>query len=192
MNRKQVLLLLALGAIIAWLLYKGPGVVATQVVAAASDAIAYVMRKLGKAEAARRETLIGAAKAALDGLREELERDHGIQTFIGQTRRTPAEQAIARAENKSDTDNTWHFLDRAIDLYPIGPDGKPDHNAKLPDSVWLQMHRTAAAWAFTVPFRDLATGKRKYLKNGNWDGGHIEYREGLTFAQAERIKGSIA
>lgn len=181
MSRKHVLLLLALGALAAFLLYKGPDAV-----------VEFVMRALGKAEAARRAQLVPSAQLALDGLRLELEERHGIRTFVGQTRRTSSEQKVLVAGGASDTEQSWHLVDRAVDLYLVDPaTGDPDLNAKLPDSMWLTMHQVANRWGWRVPFRDLTTGKRKYLKSGAWDGGHLEYREGLTFAQAATVGRAI-
>ena len=180
MKRSHVFALLALGGLVALLLYKGPGELAATVEE-------FVMRALGKGELAKRATLVPAAQLALDGMRLELEETHGIQTFIGQTRRMAEEQAINIAAGRSDTANSWHLagVDRAVDLYLVDPKtGQPDLNARLPDAQWLTMHQVAAKWGFTIPFRDLTTGKRKLLKSGKWDGGHIEYREGLTWAAA--------
>lgn len=176
-----MVVLLILGGVLAVLAYKGPEEVAE-----------FVMRVLGKKEAARRATLVASAQLALDGMRLELEEQHKIRTFIGQTRRTNSDQAIRVKQGRSDTADSWHLegIDRAVDLYPIDPaTGDPDFNAKLPDSVWLIVHQVAAKWGFNVPFRDLATGRRKFLKSGSWDGGHLEYREGLTFAVAKAAAG---
>jgi len=172
---KRTLILLAVGAVVAVLLYRGP--------VAVDEAIAFVMRALGKKEAANRAALVPEAREALDQLRSVLEERHGIDTLIGQTKRTVADQAGAQAVGRSDTADSWHLLGRAVDLYVYGPDGKPDMDGRHTDR-YLTMHREAAALGWRGIAFDLATGKKKYLSSGKWDGGHLEYRGGLTFAAA--------
>jgi len=181
MSKKHVVFLLVIGAAIAVLLYKGPDAV-----------VQFVMRALGKAEEARRQLLIPSARLALDGLRLELEEQHGIQTFVGSTLRTPSEQSVLVAGKASDTNQSWHLLGRAVDLYPIDPaTGKPDLDGRRGE-LYLQMHRVAPNWGWRgIAYADLATGKKKYLKSGVWDGGHLEFPEGMTWAQASTVGRAI-
>lgn len=189
MSRKHVLLLLAIGALVALLLYKGPDKVAATVEE-------WVMRALGKSEAARRAQLLPSAQLALDGLRLQLEEAHGIQTFVGSTLRTTNEQSVLVKGGASDTEASWHLLGRAVDLYVIDPaTGQPDMKARTAQpsqgDLYLKLHQVAAEWGWHGIAYDLATGKKKYLKSGAWDGGHLEYREGMTFAQAAAVGRSI-
>jgi hypothetical protein len=183
MNRKYVFLLLALGAVVALLLHKGADSVGAAVVG-------FVMRALGKAEDARRQLLIPAARDALDALRRDLEENHGVKTFVGSTLRTATEQAVLVKGKASDTNQSWHLLGRAVDLYPINPDtGKPDLDGRRGE-LFLKMHQVAVGHGWRgIAYSDLETGRRKYLKNGNWDGGHLEFPEGMTWAQAQARAG---
>ena len=177
MKRGHVLLLLALGAAIAFLLWKGPAAVEQ-----------LVLRALGQSERARRAQLIPSAQLALDGLREELEQI-GIETFIGSTLRTPEQQKALFDADKSPTStvNSWHILGRAVDLYPIGDDGQPDLAGKTWDTLFRSMHEMAPRWGFRgLAFN--ADGSRRYIKTKTgavWDGGHLEFPEGMTFSEAK-------
>lgn len=184
---KRAPLLLVLGIVVAVLLWRGPAVV--------DQAVAFVMRALGKKEEANRQALIPSARAALDSLRLELEQQHGIKTFVGSTRRTPAEQAVKVEANLSTTNNSWHLLGRAVDLYPIDPKtGQWDSAGRTWDTLFRKMHELAPRHGW----RGLAfnpDGSRRYLvmRDGSrkWDGPHLEFPEGMTFAQAQR-KGAAA
>lgn len=190
MRPKHVVVALILGAIAALLLWQGP-----ERLADAVDAIeAFVMRALGKKEAANRLELVPEARDSLDVVREELARVHGIDTLIGQTFRTPQQQAVRVATGASDTEQSWHLIRRAVDLYPIDPaTGQWDADGRTWDTLFRTMHDVAAShgWrgiAFAGPG---GQGARKFLRSGKWDGGHLEYRGGLTWAEAARREGFI-
>jgi hypothetical protein len=172
---RTTVLLLVMAAVIAVLFFKGPAVV--------DEAIQAIMRALGKKEEANRQALIPEARAALDGLRAQLMEEHGIDTLIGQTKRTLAQQTAAQAIGASDTPDSWHLIGRAVDLYVYGPDGKPDMDGRHTDR-YLAMHRVAAEHGWRGIAFDLETGKKKYLKSGKWDGGHLELRSGMSFTLA--------
>jgi hypothetical protein len=185
----HVVVALILGAVAALLLWQGP-----ERVADAIDALeAIVMRALGKKEAANRLELLPQVRDALDAVRAELAAE-GIETFIGSTYRTVEQQAAAVANRASDTEQSWHRLRRAVDLYPIDPEtGFWDGEGRTWDTLFRRMHDVAAAHGF----RGIAfvgpggQGARKFLSSGRWDGGHLEYREGLTWAAAAEAQGVI-
>jgi hypothetical protein len=187
MSTRNVVIALVLGALAALLLWRG----STEVALLAETVAGFVMRALGKDEQARRLQLLPNVRLALDGLRLELEEVHHIKTYVGSTLRTPKEQAAAVAASASDTQQSWHLLARAVDMYVIDPDtGLPDRAGKRTD-LYLQMHRSAVGWGFRGIAFDLATGAKKYLKSGKWDGGHLEFPEGMTWAQAAAVGGAI-
>lgn len=172
--KRSTVVLLVVGAVIAWLLYVGP-----------ESAVETLMRALPESEAKRRAQLQPAARAALDALREDLSKNHGIETYVGQTARTKAQQATALSEDKSDTENSWHLLLLAVDLYPIDPaTGQPDKAGKLWNTLFRKMHEVAPRHGWKGIAFD-AQGKRKYLKSGTWDGGHLQYTSGQTYAAAK-------
>lgn len=142
-------------------------------------------------EQARAQQLIPPAQVALAHLQAELSDRYGIDTYVGSVRRTPKQQAGNVAKGVSATQHSWHLLDRAVDLYPLLDDGKPDLNGKLWDTAFRRMHIVAAQFGW----RGLAfntDGTRRYItttKGKVWDGGHIEFPEGMTWEQASHQKG---
>jgi hypothetical protein len=142
-------------------------------------------------EQARAQQLIPAAQVALRDLQERLETVHGIRTYVGSTRRRQAEQDANVAKGVSATKNSWHLLGRGVDLYPYDPTtGKPDLPGKQ-----IELFRTMHLEAAKFGWRGLAfnqDGSRRYItttKGKVWDGGHLEFPEGMTFAQASHQKG---
>jgi hypothetical protein len=166
-------------------------ILAIIIVLLGGGAAVLAIRELGKSEAARRLTLIPAARAALDDLIEDLAK-LGVQVFVGSTRRTPTEQSVAVSSGASSTQQSWHLLDRAVDLYPIDPEtGQPDLNGKRTE-LFRIMHERAELHGWRgIAFN--ADGTKRYLNTSKgrvWDGGHLEFPEGLTWAQAEAVKRS--
>jgi hypothetical protein len=146
-------------------------------------------------EEARAAQLIPTAQLALERTRAELEQDWGIRTYVGSTRRNPDEQAKIVAKGNSATQKSWHLLGRAVDLYPYDPDtGKPDLAGKHVD-LFRTMQEVGAGYGWTnIAFNP--DGSKRLItttKNGKqvkvWDGGHMQFTEGMTFAQASHDKG---
>lgn len=139
------------------------------------------------AETASINALIPPAAAALRNLRDALAQA-GINTRVGSTRRTTAEQAAALASGHSSTTHSWHLLGRAVDLYPFDPlTGQLDLAGKN-TGLYRKMHQIAAMGGWEgLAFN--ADGSRRLLINGAgqkyWDGGHLQFTQGMTFAQAQ-------
>lgn len=169
MNRRVLLLV---GLVVLLLLVGGGAVVA--------------VRALSKSEAEREERLLPQVQAALERTRQDLAAE-GIETWVGSTKRTDAEQAAKVAAGVSTTSNSWHLLGRAVDLYPVLPGtNQPDLKGEHVDR-FRRMHAVAAQHGFRgLAFN--ADGSKRYItgsKGKIWDGPHLEYPEGMTFAQAK-------
>ena len=129
--------------------------------------------------------LLPEVRAALGELRTRL-RAKGIDTWVGSTLRDDATQAGYVDAGVSATQKSWHLVGRAVDLYPYDPlTGRPDlagHNTEA--------FRTMHAEASRVGFRGLAfntDGSKRYINTSKgkvWDGGHLEYPAGLSYAEA--------
>lgn len=140
--------------------------------------------KLPPSERARLEQLIPAAQSALLSLVAALAGE-GVELYIGSTRRDPAQQAAIVAKGNSATQHSWHLLGRGVDVYPkVG--GKPDLDGKSID-LFRRVHAVAPRFGW----RGLAfspDGSKRYITNAQgkkiWDGGHLEFPEGMTWAQA--------
>ena len=167
------------------------------VLLAAGGAVA--LRKLGETEEQRRQRLLPQVRAAFDRVRAELSATHGIELVIVSTRRTEDEQAVKVAEGKSTTNNSWHLLGRALDVQtarksPTTGKYVADPNGKDLDS-YKRLHEVARRHGFRgipngSPFT--SEGKKALLSNGVWDVYHIEYPEGMTFAQAAAKAAQVA
>lgn len=138
------------------------------------------IRPLTSAEQARLAQLM----PEVQGLVLELQRRlaaRGIQIFIGSTGRTDAEQSAQVAAGRSATNQSWHEVGRAVDIYVIDPStGQPDTKALRAD-----LYGVMGAEAQELGFRWLGF---QTLKSGSGtfsDPYHIELREGDTYAQAQ-------
>jgi hypothetical protein len=108
----------------------------------------------------------------------------GIRTTVGQTVRSDEEQ-----ENLPDTatatNDSWHEVARAIDLYPHRP-GQAWDKGDWADYVAMY---TEAAKLGARQIGMNADGTKRFITNRagtkTWDGGHLEFRDGLTYAQAK-------
>lgn len=155
--------------------------------------------KTSNSEAAKLGKLLPHVRARLERVRAALAA-RGIQTFVGQTLRTPEYQETRVASGNSATSKSWHlaFPDplggpdgaRALDMYPIDPaTGKPDLDGKRVD-LFKAMHDAGAVEGFqNLAFT--ADGSKRYIttnKGKIWDGGHMEYREGLSWDAAKAVK----
>lgn len=159
-------------------------------------AIALQPRKTGKGdrmptmnEAQKLAALQPHVRDALGKLRAKLA-GMGIKILIGQTRRTLEEEKANFDKGASATMNSWHMLGLAVDVYPYGPDGKPDLAGKHVD-LFRVMQNEAKAFGFSgISFNSDGTQKFITVNKGTprehktWDGGHLQYMGGMTFAQA--------
>lgn len=129
--------------------------------------------------------LLPHVRDALAELRRRLDAE-GIRTFVGQTLRS-IEYQRTLVGKASDTLDSWHLLGRAVDLYPYNPDtGQPDLPGKRID-LFRRMHDVAKTLGFEgIAFN--ADGSLRRLKSGAVDLGHLQFRDGMTFAQAARAQ----
>lgn len=136
-------------------------------------------------EAKRMSMLLPQVQSALQATINDLA-GQGIKVFIGQTRRTAEQEAANKAKGASATMHSWHLLGRAADVYVIDPEtGEPDLNGRNFE-LFKRMHQTAANYGFSnISFyadwtkRLITTSKGKI-----WDGGHMQFTEGKTWAEA--------
>jgi hypothetical protein len=174
MNRRYVLVVIVL------LLLLGGAYVAT--------------RKLGESEETRRARLLPQVRAAFDALRAELSAVHGIELVLVSTRRTEDEQAAKVAAGLSATNNSWHLLGRALDVQTARPNAAGKFISD-PDGKDVASYKTLHQVASRHGFRGVpqgspfdSKGSKAYIetKNGKvWDVGHLEFPQGMTFAQAK-------
>lgn len=159
-------------------------------------AVVSAVRKLGKKEATNLSKLEPGARAALEALRRELAAA-GLETFIGSTLRDNAEQAEILERGSSSTSRSWHLLGRAVDLYPIDPATKEPDLAGRNTELFRKMHEVAKRHGWRgLAFN--ADGSKRYIttsKGKVWDGGHLEFPSGMTWAEAAdlyRKSGGVA
>lgn len=164
-------------------------VVVVVVLLALAGGAVVVVRELTESEAARLDKLERDVRVQVERLREAAAAE-GIETFVGSTRRSEAEQNAKLAAGLSTTKNSWHELGRALELYVVGPDGKPDMKVAQPGSQekYRRLHQLAKRFGGNgIPYTGegggapfTADGKKATLSNGAWDVGHIEFRMPTT------------
>lgn len=131
---------------------------------------------LSPAEYARLDTLIPPARAAHDTLISNMIA-RGLEPFIGQCGRTPAEQAAALAAGTTSAHQvlSWHELGRAVDYRARLADGSEDETTQNEP-----FFRALYIEAVKLGLRSLAYNAdgSKLLLNGHlWDAGHVEFRD---------------
>lgn len=149
---------------------------------------AIVVRELTKTEAARLQTVQPQVRAAYERLRALLEQ-RGVESFVVSAGRTAEQQAAKVAAKLSDTNNSWHRLGRALDLW-LRRRGESDWDKNARDAALYAELRDAAPLAgfSTIAWRQTSSGwEKKYLSGGAWDAGHIQFTEGLKFADAAAL-----
>jgi len=118
----------------------------------------------------------------------------GIGVHVGQTLRTSAQEkdAIAAGHTSAALVTSWHQLGRAVDLYPLDDNGKPDLTGSNLDAI-----RAIASTAEGMGFRQLAfnaDGSKRIIqgtKGPIWDSGHIEWRSPYgSIAEAVAAEGA--
>lgn len=156
------------------------------------------LRKLSETEEARLARLRPEVRAAFEGLRARMAAQ-GVQLYVISTRRTEDEEAEKVAEKKSTTLNSFHLLGRAIDFNVQIKDpatGKVrSDNTGTDVETYRQVQAAARGFGFRgipngSPFKP--DGSKAYLSSGAWDVFHLEYTDGLTFAQAKLRDGVAA
>lgn len=171
MSKRAWIVVIVLAVLLA-----GGGVVAVKVAGSAS-------------EKAKLDALLPQVRAAFERVRARLAA-RGIKVLVGSTRRTDDQQAAIVAAGNSATSHSWHLLGRAVDVYPYGPDGKADLDGRHVE-LFRALHEEAAKEGFRgLAFN--ADGSKRYIngtKGPVWDGGHIEFPEGMTWAAAAKAAG---
>lgn len=94
--------------------------------------------------------------------------------------RTPAEQAALVKAGYSQTYNSNHLTGRAIDLVPMGPDGKPDYNNKA-GFVKIEGAMRQAERELGIP----VTGEHD--KISSWDPGHYSLARDYDVRDAPKL-----
>jgi hypothetical protein len=160
------------------------------------------LRKLSETEESRLAKLRPEVRAAYEQLRAAAAAE-GIQLYVISTARTSAEQDAKAAAGVSGTDDSWHELKRAIDFNvqikdattgKLRADNKGENVAH-----YKRVHELAPRFGLTgipkgSPFGP--DGSKAYITNKQgskiWDVFHLEFREGMTFAQAAKRDASKA
>lgn len=140
-------------------------------------------------ETLRISSLVPSAQSALADLRATLETKYNLRTFVGQTIRTATQEKelIESGKTSGTLTHSWHEVGRAIDLYPYNPDtNRPDMDGSRVD-LFRIMHNEAANQGWRgIAFNP--DGSKRLITNSKgkkiWDGGHLEWREGLTWDEA--------
>jgi hypothetical protein len=144
------------------------------------DKLADAAVQLTSSEEDRLLQLEPATQAQVRALLVELT-GQGIGVYVGQTLRTSAQEkaAIDSGHTSGSLTVSWHQLGRAVDLYPLDGDGKPDRTGANLDAI-----RAIAMTAEAMGFRQLGfngDGSRRIIHNAAgapiWDSGHVEWRE---------------
>jgi hypothetical protein len=138
-------------------------------------------------EQARLATLIPEARERVEKLLAAMEA-RGMPVYVGQTRRTAAQQHDAQARGTTSVKQSvsWHELDRAADLRKRLPDGTPDQTTR-DEAFFLALYEEAKALGLrSLAYQLVDGGLRKLLINGHvWDAGHVEWRQPFaTLAEA--------
>ena len=156
---------------------------------------AVAIRKLSETEAARLARLRPEVRAAFERLRAAMAAQ-GIQLYMISTRRTEEEQAQKVEAGVSATNNSWHLLGRALDFNVQIKDPKTGKLRSDNNGEDIEAYRKVQAAAKAYGFRGVPNGspftpdgKKAYLTLANgkkiWDVFHLEFPEGMTFAQAK-------
>jgi hypothetical protein len=152
---------------------------------------AVVMRKISDSEASRRALLQPEVQSAVDRIRADAAAE-GIETMIGSTRRSAEEQAAKVAAGLSATQNSWHTIGQALELYVMkaipAPTSADPKATKLSADVngteiekYRRLHEIAKRHGGRgipggQPFN--ADGSKAYITTSAgkiWDVAHIEF-----------------
>jgi hypothetical protein len=127
-------------------------------------------------ESARLDTLIAPARAAHDTLIAAMTA-RGLEPYIGQCGRTPAQQqaAIDAGTTSAHQHISWHELGRAVDYRARLGDGSEDtttHN----EPFFRALSEEAGKIDGMRSLAYNADGSKLLLNGHLWDAGHCEFR----------------
>jgi len=117
---------------------------------------------------------------------EKVQSELPFKVKVGRTFVTDEEQANVDP-SKTGTNNSWHEIGRALDIYVYDEKGKLDMDGKRED-LYLILHKTAVKHGFSnIAFNKDWSKRFITTKSGakKRDLAHIEYRDGMTWAQAK-------
>lgn len=149
-----------------------------------TDSVGDQLQLLTTSDTTRIAEMTPDSQDALNQLISDLN-DAGITVKVGQTLRTTAQEAAVIQQGKSSIKtHSWHEAGRAVDLYPLLPNGQPDLDGTQID-VFQQMHAIAQSEGWTsLAFNN--DGSKHLLTNAYgkqyWDGGHLEWHGPYTNA----------
>lgn len=132
---------------------------------------------LSPGELARLDTLIPPARAAHDTLIAAMTA-RGLEPFIGQCGRTPAQQqaAIAAGTTSAHQHISWHELGRAVDFRARHADGSEDLTTNN-EPFFRALFEEAGKIEGMRSLAYNADGSKLLLNGHTWDAGHCEFRE---------------
>lgn len=132
---------------------------------------------LSPAETARLDTLIPPARAAHDTLIAAMTA-RGLEPFIGQCGRTPAQQqaAIDAGTTSAHQVLSWHEIGRAVDYRARLADGSEDVTTKN-EAFFQALSEEAGKIDGMRSLAYNADGSKLLLNGHLWDAGHCEFRE---------------
>jgi hypothetical protein len=146
------------------------------------------MRVPTKSEDYRRSLLIAEVRDLLDSLQREVWVEHGLDTFLGETYRTPKKQAANIAAGLSAASTAgkgWYVVGRAFHIY-AWVNGAPDVAVKREDLLIL-LHKRAQKLGLKSLAYD-AKWNKKYISAANgkiWDANHFEKHDGILWVAAD-------
>jgi hypothetical protein len=135
---------------------------------------------LGPGQLQRLDTLISEARQAFDQLIAAMTA-RGLEPFIGQCGRTPAQQAQAIKDGTTSKNQkiSWHELGRAVDFRARVHDGSEDLTTNN-ETFFRALYEEATK---ILGLRSLAyhlDGSKLLINGKTWDAGHVEYRTPYT------------
>ena len=152
-----------------------------------------VTQTLRKEEMQRLAALCPSARAATVELVARCNA-RGLHLRVGETYRPQEEQAARVAKGQSATLRSWHFLRRALHLYPLYGEGNriADVTGKRKD-LYAILHEEAKAQGFKAAGGTTDWWRVLKGKHGPFvDQAHFEWREGMTYAQARAAMQAVA
>ena len=131
---------------------------------------------LSPAELARLDTLIPVARTAHDALIAAMTA-RGLEPFVGQCGRTPAQQqtAIAAGTTSAHQHISWHELGRAVDYRARLSDGSEDETTRN-ETFFRALFEEAGKIDGLRSLAYNADGSKILLNGVTWDAGHVELR----------------
>src|SRR6185437_10624936 len=152
---------------------------------------------LSPAELARLDTLIPSARAPHDALIAAMTA-RGLEPYVGQCGRTPAQQqtAIAAGTTSAHQHISWHELGRAVDYRARLSDGSEDETTRN-ETFFRALFEEAGKIDGLRSLAYNADGSKILLNGVTWDAGHVELRTAFAtvgpagFSMRRRARRSI-